>query len=99
MGMGPARTLVRVQIPLAWPVILAGIRVSTQMSMGVAAISAIVLGPGLGSYIFTGLSQIGGVNALNSALAGTVGVVIIALVADGLLLLFGRMTTSKGIRV
>ena len=99
MGMGPAGVLLRVQIPLAWPVILAGVRVSTQMSMGVAAIAAYVLGPGLGSFIFTGLSQIGGANALYSALAGTLGVVVLALALDAVLLVFGRYTTSKGIRV
>jgi osmoprotectant transport system permease protein len=99
MGMGSARVLLRVQMPLAWPVILAGIRVSTQMSMGVAAIAAYVLGPGLGAYIFTGLSQIGGADALHSALAGTVGVVILALLLDAGLLALGRATTSRGIRV
>lgn len=99
MGMNPTRTMLRVQLPLAWPVILAGVRVSTQMSMGIAAIAAIVLGPGLGTYIYTGLSQIGGASALEAALVGTVGVVILALVLDALLLLLGRLTTSKGIRV
>jgi len=99
MGMGGVATLFRVQLPLAWPVILAGIRTSTQMSMGVAAIAAIVLGPGLGGYIYSGLEQIGSANALYSALVGTVGVVLLALVLDALLLLVGRATTSKGIRV
>ena len=99
MGMNPVATLLRVQLPLAWPVILAGIRTSTQMSMGVAAIAAIVLGPGLGGYIYSGLEQIGSANALYSALVGTVGVVLLALVLDALLQLVGRATTSKGIRV
>ncbi|HSE09587.1 MAG TPA: ABC transporter permease [Nocardioidaceae bacterium] len=99
IGMGEATTLMRVRIPLAWPVILAGVRVSTQMSMGIAAIAAYGLGPGLGAYIFTGLAQVGGANALNSALVGTVGIVLLALVLDALLLLLGRMTTSKGIRL
>ena len=99
MGMGAIRTLLRIEIPLAWPVILAGVRVSAQMSMGIAAIAAYVLGPGLGSFIFTGLTQIGGANALNSALVGTAGVVVLALVLDLLLLLVGRMTTPRGIRV
>lgn len=98
MGMGGVSTLLRVQLPLSWPVILAGVRVSTQMSMGIAAIAAYVLGPGLGSFIFTGLAQIGGVNALNSALVGTVGIVVLALVLDALLLLLGRLTVSEGIR-
>jgi osmoprotectant transport system permease protein len=99
MGMNPVATLLRVQLPLAWPVILAGIRTSTQMSMGVAAIAAIVLGPGLGGYIYSGLEQIGSANALYSALVGTVGVVLLALALDALLQLVGRVTTSKGIRV
>lgn len=98
MGMGGVSTLLRVQLPLSWPVILAGVRVSTQMSMGIAAIAAYVLGPGLGSFIFTGLAQIGGVNALNSALVGTIGIVVLALVLDALLLLLGRLTVSEGIR-
>jgi len=99
VGMGEATALVRIRLPLAWPVILAGVRVSTQMSMGIAAIAAYVLGPGLGPYIFTGLAQVGGANALNSALVGTIGIVLLALVLDALLLLLGRLTISKGIRV
>jgi osmoprotectant transport system permease protein len=98
MGLNAAAVLLKVQIPLAWPVILAGIRVSAQMSMGVAAIAAYVLGPGLGSYIFTGLAQVGGADAVHSALTGTVGIVILALLLDGALLLLARMTTSEGIR-
>lgn len=98
MGMSPARVLVRVQLPLAWPVIHAGIRVSVQMSMGVAAIAAYVLGPGLGKYTFTAIAQEGNATALYNALIGVFGVVIVALIADGLLLLLGRFTISKGIR-
>lgn len=78
--------------------VLTGIRVSAQMSMGVAAIAAYVLGPGLGGYIFTGLAQVGGANALNYALVGTVGIIVLALLVDALLALFARVTTSKGIR-
>ena len=99
MGMSPLSTFLRVRLPLAWPVILAGLRVSTQMSMGVAAIAAYALGPGLGGYIFTGLSQTGGVNALNYALVGTIGIVILALLLDVVLVVVGRLTTSRGIRV
>ena len=77
--------------------ILTGIRVSTQMIVGVAAIVAYVLGPGLGSLIFNGLSRLGGANALEMALAGTILIVIIALVFDALLVLLGRLTISKGL--
>jgi len=98
MGMGPVALFTRVTLPLAWPVILTGIRVAAQLSMGVAAVAAYVLGPGLGAYIFTGLVSLGGANSLNYALVGTVGIVIVALLLDGLLALLGRLTVSKGLR-
>ncbi len=98
MGLGRMSSMLRIQLPLAWPVIHAGIRTSLQMSMGIAAIAAYVLGPGLGTYIFTGLAQVGGANAVHSALVGTIGIVIVALLADLILLAVGRLTISKGIR-
>jgi osmoprotectant transport system permease protein len=100
-GIGMSRTavLLRVELPLAWPVVLAGIRVSAQMVMGIAAIAAYVLGPGLGGFIFSGLSRLGGANALNSTLTGTIAIVLLALVLDLLLVLAGRLTTPRGIRV
>ena len=97
LGMGPAALFFRVSLPLAWPIILTGIRVAAQMSMGVAAIAAYGLGPGLGDYIYRGLATVGGANALNYAIVGTVGIVVVALILDGLLVLLGRLTTSKGI--
>ncbi|MGY1723902.1 ABC transporter permease [Blastococcus sp. SYSU DS0533] len=99
IGMTRTATLLRVELPLAWPVILAGVRVATQMVMGIAAIAAYVLGPGLGGLIFSGLSRLGGANALNAALTGTIAIVLLALVLDLLLVLAGRLTTPRGIRV
>ena len=99
IGMSRAAVLLRVELPMAWPVVLAGIRVSTQMVMGIAAIAAYVLGPGLGGLIFSGLSRLGGANALDSALVGTIAIVLLALVLDLLLVLAGRLTTPRGIRV
>ena len=99
IGMSRLGTFLRVELPLAWPVILSGVRVSAQMVMGVAAVAAFVLGPGLGGFIFQGLSRLGGAGALESVITGTVGVVLLALVLDLILLGIGRLTTSKGIRV
>lgn len=98
MGMSARRVMVRVQLPLAWPVILAGIRVSTQMIIGIAAIAAYVAGPGLGNQIFDGLARLGSVNALNAALAGTLGVIILALAFDLFYLVLRLLTTPRGIR-
>lgn len=98
MGLSPARVLFTVQLPIAWPVIMTGIRVAAQLTVGIAAIAAYVAGPGLGEYIFKGLSSLGSKNALNYALTGTVAVIILALVLDGILVLIARLTTSRGLR-
>ncbi|MGH3496900.1 MAG: ABC transporter permease [Nocardioidaceae bacterium] len=99
MGMSRLQTLRRIEIPLAWPVILTGVRVSGQMLMGIGAIAAFVSGPGLGGFIFSGLARIGGANAVNSVLVGTLGVIVLALVLDALLVGVRRLTISRGIRV
>lgn len=99
LGMGRLRTLATVELPMAWPVIMSGIRVSGQMVMGVAAVAAYVLGPGLGSFIFNGLARLGGANALNSVLVGVIGVVILALILDVALVGLSRLTIRRGIRV
>jgi osmoprotectant transport system permease protein len=99
MGMGPWKRLRKVRLPLAWPVILNGIRVAVIMVVAIAAIAAAVRGPGLGELIFRGLARIGGANALNEALSGVVGVTLVALVLDLLFVLIGRYTTPRGLRV
>ncbi|KEI45663.1 ABC transporter permease [Saccharopolyspora rectivirgula] len=98
IGMSRLGVLTKVELQLAWPAILAGMRVSTQMLMGIAAIAAYAKGPGLGNLVFSGLSQLGGANALNMALAGTLGVIVLALLLDAVYVLVGRLTTSRGIR-
>jgi osmoprotectant transport system permease protein len=99
MGMSPIKILFTIQIPIAWPVILTGLRVATQLAIGIAAIAAYVAGPGLGAYVFRGLSMLGAKNALNFALVGTLMIIVIALLFDALFVLINRLTTSKGIRV
>lgn len=99
MGMSPAKILFNIQLPIAWPVILTGVRVAAQVTIGIAAIAAYVAGPGLGQFIFQGLSSLGSKNALNFAFSGTLGVVVLALLVDGAFVLITRMTTSRGLRV
>jgi osmoprotectant transport system permease protein len=99
IGMSGAARLLRVELPLAWPPILTGIRVSTQMLMGIAAIAAYASGPGLGNEIFRGLASLGSANALNQVLAGTLGIIILALLFDAGYVLIGRLTIPRGIRV
>jgi osmoprotectant transport system permease protein len=99
IGMSRVMRLARVELPLAWPPILTGIRVSTRMLMGIAAIAAYASGPGLGNLIFRGLASLGSRNALNQVLAGTLGIIVLALLFDAAYVLIGRLTMSRGIRV
>ncbi|MHA7240025.1 ABC transporter permease [Arthrobacter sp. TMS1-12-1] len=99
VGLSRLQTFRRIELPMAWPVILAGVRVSAQMIMGIAAITAYVLGPGLGGFIFTGLARLGGANALESVATGIIAVIILAVVLDLLLVGLGRLTIPRGIRV
>ncbi|MGO1320508.1 MAG: ABC transporter permease [Galactobacter sp.] len=98
IGMSRFRTLATVELPMAWPVIMSGIRISGQMVMGIAAVAAYALGPGLGSFIFDGLARLGGANALNQVVVGTVTVVLLAVVLDLILIVVSRLTIRKGIR-
>jgi ABC-type proline/glycine betaine transport system permease subunit len=98
MGLGRLRLLLRVRLPLAWPVMLSGIRVSTQLTVGIATIGAYVKGPGLGNQIFAGLGRFGSANSLNQVLIGTIGVMIVALLLDLGYVAIGRLTISRGIR-
>jgi ABC-type proline/glycine betaine transport system permease subunit len=97
MGMGPFRLLWRVRIPLAWPVILSGIRVSTQITIGIAAIGAIVKGPGLGEQIVDGLNRFGAANSVNEIAVGTLGIIVLALLFDLVYVLVLKLTT-RGLR-
>ena len=98
IGMGRTGVLTRVELRMAWPAILTGMRVSAQMLMGIAVIAAYAKGFGLGSEVFSGLTRAGSANSLNQALAGTLGVVILALLLDGVFVLIARLTIPKGVR-
>ncbi|HSK74404.1 MAG TPA: ABC transporter permease/substrate-binding protein [Pyrinomonadaceae bacterium] len=78
MGMTDWQILRMVELPLALPVILTGIRVAVVISVGVATIAAAVGAGGLGTYIFRGLRQ----NDNNLLLAGAIFSAVLALIAD-----------------
>jgi osmoprotectant transport system permease protein len=98
MGMGRTKRLVRIELPIAWPVLLAGLRVSTQLIIGIAAIAALVGGPGLGNEIFAGIRSIGSVGALERLLGGTLMILVVAAIFDLFYLGLGRLTIPRGLR-
>jgi len=98
MGMSRLRRLAKIELPLAWPVILTGIRVSTVLIVGIAALGAYVNGPGLGEDIFAGLSRVGTPTALHLTVSAILAAVALALLLDSFYLVLGKLTTSRGIR-
>lgn len=78
MGMTDWQILKKVELPLAAPVILTGIRVAVVIAVGVATIAAAIGAGGLGTYIFRGLRQ----NDNNLLLAGALFSAVLALLAD-----------------
>jgi osmoprotectant transport system permease protein len=78
MGMTSRQRLMMVELPLAMPVLLTGIRVAVVISVGVATVAAAVGAGGLGTYIFRGLRQ----NDNNLLLAGAIASALLALICD-----------------
>lgn len=81
MGLTSSQLLWHVELPLASPVILAGIRVATVITIGVATIAAAIGAGGLGEFIFRGIAMVD--NGL--ILAGAIPAALMALLADFLL--------------
>jgi osmoprotectant transport system permease protein len=79
MGMTPRQLLVMVELPLAMPSIVAGLRVATVIGVGTATIAAAIGAGGLGEYIFRGLSMVD----TATILAGAIPAAALALAADG----------------
>jgi osmoprotectant transport system permease protein len=91
MGMTGGQILKMVELPLAAPVMLTGIRVAVVISVGVATVAAAVGAGGLGTYIFRGLRQ----NDNNLLLAGAISSAVLALIADFALGQFERSFEIK----
>jgi len=78
MGMTDGQLLFQVELPLALGVIIAGVRVATVISVGLATIAAAIGAGGLGEYIFRGLSMVNN----QVILAGAIPAAVMALLAD-----------------
>jgi osmoprotectant transport system permease protein len=89
MGMGPVRTFVRVQLPLAIPAIMAGLRIATVSTIELAIIGAYIGANGYGFFIFEGLNA----NYRAEISTYVILTVLLALVADVLILGVQRLIT------
>jgi osmoprotectant transport system permease protein len=94
MGLTDRQLLVEVELPLALPVIMAGVRVATVVSVGVATIAAAIGAGGLGTYIFRGVSMVDD----QLILAGAIPAALLALAADFVLGMAERWLSPRGLR-
>jgi len=95
LGMRARDLLWRVELPLAAPVILAGIRTAAVISVGTATLAALIGAGGLGDPIITGLT----ITDTNLVLSGALPAALLALVVDGGLGMVERLATPRGLRV
>jgi osmoprotectant transport system permease protein len=91
MGMTPRQVLWQVQLPLAAPVLLAGIRVATALCIGVTTIAAAIGAGGLGVFIFRGLAMVNN----QVILAGAIPAAFLAIAADSGLGYFQRSSAKR----
>ncbi len=95
LGMNSWQILYKVQLPLAMPVILSGIRTATVINVGVATLASYIAAGGLGEFIFGGIS----LNNTNMILAGAIPAALLAIILDFILSLFQKMSFKKFKRV
>jgi osmoprotectant transport system permease protein len=95
LGLPPLARLIRVELPLASPAILAGIQTSTVLNVGTATLGALIGAGGYGQPILTGIRL-----ARNSLiLEGAIPAAVMALLAQGLFDLVGRVAIPRGLRL
>jgi osmoprotectant transport system permease protein len=91
MGMTRRQRLTQVALPLALPVLLAGLRIVTVQLIGLAVVAALIGAGGFGTFVFIGLGQ----TATDLVLLGALSAILLALVADGLLRLLADAATRR----
>ncbi len=94
MGLSTMQRLREVELPIAVPVILTGLRSASALTIGIAAIATYIGAGGLGTFISRGISQ----TDHRQLLTGAIAVSLLAIAADWLLLLLQRLLTSPGLR-
>jgi osmoprotectant transport system permease protein len=94
MGMRGREILARVELPLALPVIVGGVRTATVQVIATATLGAIIAYGGLGRYLIDGIAR----NEDGRLFAGVILVAGLALAAEGGLALVQRLVTPLGVR-
>ncbi|MFC2041943.1 ABC transporter permease [Chloroflexota bacterium] len=95
LGMGMSRSQVfrRIEVPLASPLVLEGVRTASVQSVGLVTVAALIGAGGLGWFIFRGLGQA----APDLIILGAIPIIILAFVVDAVMRTLVRMVTPKGL--
>lgn len=94
MGMSPAQLLTRVELPLALPLIVEGLRAATVLTIGTTTVAYLIGAGGLGVFIQRGIDQV----VPDLVLVGAVPIIVLALGADALLRGLALLLTPRGMR-
>ena len=94
MGMSESQLLFKVRLPLAFPVIMAGLRNAMVLIIGIGTIAALIGAGGLGVPIFRGLRNA----RMDLIITGGVSVSVLALLVDGIMALAERWMTPSGLK-
>jgi osmoprotectant transport system permease protein len=95
MGMTESEIIFKIEIPLAVPVIMAGVRNAAILLIGIATIAAIIGAGGLGRPIFRGVRNA----RADLILVGGVTVSLLAFIVDGLMAVLERVVTPRGLKI
>ena len=95
IGVGMSRTQVfrKIEVPLAAPLVLEGVRTALVQSVGLAAVAALIGAGGLGWFIFQGLGQA----ATDMILLGAIPIIVMAIIVDAIMRTMVRLVTPEGL--
>jgi osmoprotectant transport system permease protein len=97
LGLSPIARLRLIELPMASPTIVAGIKTAAVINVGTATLGGLIGAGGYGQLIFEGISL--GANGIGLMVQGAVAAAIMALVVQGLFELAERVTVPKGLRL
>ena len=93
MGMSRIQVFLKIEVPLAAPLVLEGVRTASVQSVGLAAIAALIGAGGLGWFIFQGLGQA----ATDLILLGAIPIIVLAIIVDAVMRTIVRLATPEGL--
>ena len=93
MGMSRAQVFRKIEVPLAAPLVLEGVRTASVQSVGLVTVAALIGAGGLGWFVFRGLGQA----APDLIILGTIPIIILAFIVDAVMRTLVRIATPKGL--